>query len=115
MTPFAIALLLLAGLAAVGLAIGLILGRYVFPARGPRPVRFDISDQALARIAYEARRAYRQSVGVFNLKSWNNLDEAKRERMVSNIASLRRRPGDRCFDFESALIVAITRLGIVPR
>lgn len=72
------------------LATGFAFGRYIFPAIPTyTPVRFDIGDAALARIIHEARRAYQQSLGVFNTKSWNNLDESVRTSAINAVHRLR--------------------------
>ena len=48
-----------------------------------------LADNAIARIAHEARRAHEQSLGVFATKSWNNLAEHERERLTRLVAKIK--------------------------
>lgn len=71
---------------------GGILGRYIFPSLPviAEPLRFDISDSAVARIVHEARRAYRQALGDFSVRSWNNLETGVRSALIKQVNLLRK-------------------------
>lgn len=111
------AFLLLLLIIACSIAAGLVLGRYLFPLTPPLPappVRYNIGDHAFARILHEAARAYRQTLGVFNLRSWNNLTEDQRLDLVEQVARFRAGASTISLgarnSFEIALYVAIARL-----
>lgn len=75
------------------LLIGFVFGRVSVTLPELFPGFDHISDTAVARISYEARRAYEQSLGVMTKRSWNNLSDAQREAYTQQAATRRERGG----------------------
>jgi hypothetical protein len=50
---------------------------------------FQLSDNAIARIAHEAYRAYSNSIGVLKVKGWAGLAEAERQSLAMRVKLLR--------------------------
>lgn len=110
--PFILDNLFLILIVLAAASVGFFLSR-AFPSRVPAPRRYDLSDASIARIIHEARRAYRQSLGVFTMRSWNNLEPSQRDREVDRINRLR--STSRCVpaegtNLEVALLCAIVNL-----
>ena len=64
---------------------------HVFPRKIEESVGgiFQLSDNAIARIAHEAYRAYANSIGVLKVKGWAGLAEAERQLLTMRVKMLR--------------------------
>lgn len=77
------------------IAAAMFLGNVLPPAFRfvPVPAVFDLSDEAIARIAHEANRAYCITIGDFSKKAWQNTEPHVREGTIAGVAALRANPG----------------------
>lgn len=103
-------LLIILTLAALCVLLGFVAGR--ISTSPDTALHFELSDKALAHIAYEASRAYRVAHGDFSLKSWSNLHPTLRQSLTDRITAYRANPRapDALNPFEDHLQAAIVAL-----